>query len=135
MIVPRSLWSLVEIRTRRECPSDVFAPFSEETRRGVHVGLGDGLELSEAAVRAREVGEGVEVAPGCGSGVPEVVIARDGPASASQKTNDCGSARSVSRRPITVDVVRLTDGRWRAPRLIYPKLACARRRQGGSECP
>ena len=78
MIVPRSLWSLVEIRTRRECPSDVFAPFSEETRRGVHVGLGDGLELSEAAVRAREVDEGVEVVPGCDIGVEEVVIARDG---------------------------------------------------------
>ena len=78
MIVPRSFWSLVEFRTRRECPSDVFAPFPEETRRGVHLVDGDGLKVYEAAVCAVGAGEGVEVVPGCGSGVPEVVIARDG---------------------------------------------------------
>ena len=78
MIVPRSLWSLVEIRTRRECPSDVFAPFPEETRRGVHLVDGDGLEVYEAAVGACGAGEGVGVARGCDIGVEEVVSAAKG---------------------------------------------------------
>ena len=78
MIVPRIFWSLVEIRMRRECPSDVFAPFPEETRRGVHVGLGDELEVYEAAVRARGAGEGGGVARGCDIGVEEVVSAAKG---------------------------------------------------------
>ena len=78
MIVPRSFWSLVEIRTRRECPSDVFAPFPEETRRDVHLVDGDGLEVYEAAVGACGAGEGVGVARGCDIGVEEVVSSAEG---------------------------------------------------------
>ena len=47
----------------------------EETRRDGHLVDGDGLEVYEAAVRARGAGEGVGVAPGCDIGVEEVVSA------------------------------------------------------------
>ena len=64
--------------TNRARPTDVFAPFPEETRRDVHLVDGDGLEVYEAAVDACGAGEGVGVAPGCDIGVEEVVSAAEG---------------------------------------------------------
>ena len=50
----------------------------EETRRGVHLVDGDGLEVYEAAVDACGAGEAVGVAPGLDVGVEEVVLVPDG---------------------------------------------------------